>query len=357
MSTERQLQELRQLVEKQKQTIKTQSETISGGWSGGKGHAGYSRPSAPPVEYHRTPLKNQPPPPFELPRHDPNPSPLRYPKFGSDMQQMTNLSLNSTGEDVFVQGQTQSNQDSTLSLASLSMNAQSPNRSTPFHGAHHHSAAWPSQAVAPSLPRPENFSTPSKHVGPISAPRTPDPASMKDGAFAGTDFTNAFLRTPHCGGSSLNLGELVHANDEAADHGFARKLAYLFRMAERYCYSHMNFPSASKDAQLPAHIKERLMKAATRESAHQLGSTGSTRYLLMTKVILQWFAKHVFTQSLFAGFDNEADCRIAACKDQIYQGRSFLAFFSLPRSLHRYSLTRSHTNLPPTTTYPSPEYI
>lgn len=317
MALDREVRELRHLVEKQKQTIKTQSETISGGMGGGKGQPGYGISSAPSSEQHRTPATRQTPPSFELFGSGSNTIPCRRREVGSGMptlQQLNNLSLNSPSEDDF---QNQINQDPSASLTSRSMNPQSPHESASFYSNYQQLPAWPSHPVAPLFPRPENFSTPTKHGG--SAPRTPDPASMKDGAFAGTDFINNFPSTPHCAGPNSGV------DDTAPDRGFTRKFSHLFRMTERYCYTHMNFPSAAKDSQLPSNVKERLMKAATRESAHQLGSTGSTRYLLMTKVILQWFIKHVFTQSLFASFDYEADRRIAACKDQIYQGRLVLA--------------------------------
>jgi hypothetical protein len=141
---------------------------------------------------------------------------------------------------------------------------------------------------------------------------------MQGGAFAGMAFSNTLPRTPQ--GAGLGSMALGRTEGAAPDHGFTPKLDKLFNMAERYCYSHLNFPSAAKDSQLHPSIKERLMKAASRESAHQLGSTGSTRYFLMTKVILQWMIKHIFTPSLFMSFDFDADRRIAACKDHIFQG-------------------------------------
>lgn len=104
------------------------------------------------------------------------------------------------------------------------------------------------------------------------------------------------------------------------DHRFEITIQKLFSMAERFAYAHMNFPSSAKDSQLPGGIKDRLMSAATRESAHQLASTGATRYFLMTKVVIQWIVKHICKLSLFKGFDSDADRRITGYKDQIYPG-------------------------------------
>ncbi len=247
------------------------------------------------------------------------------------------LSLRSPTQDVFqnpnpnpYQSQMSQAQPTPLTLRSLN--------NQPAHGYHsyqpHYQPAQnhPPNAMADPLPRPDNTSTPSKHVN--SAPRTPDPAAMQNGAFAGMGLENPIPSTPqHLGSGSMAL---VRMEESAPDHGLTRKFDRLFHMAERYSYSHMNFPSAAKDSQLPLTIKDRLMNAATRESAHQLGSTGSTRYFLMTKVILQWMSKHVFKQSLFTGFDLDADRRIAAYKDNIYQGMwklSQKAFDSLLTSI------------------------
>jgi hypothetical protein len=109
-------------------------------------------------------------------------------------------------------------------------------------------------------------------------------------------------------------------SEPAQDQGFTPKLESLFDMTKMYCYHHINFPSSSKDGQLPQSIKDRLMQAATRETAHQLASTGTTRYYLMTKVVLEWFIKHVFKATLFAGLDPEADGVIVSLKDTIFQG-------------------------------------
>jgi hypothetical protein len=102
---------------------------------------------------------------------------------------------------------------------------------------------------------------------------------------------------------------------------FETAIENLFSMAERYCFVHMNIPSSAKDSQLHGSIKDRLMNAASRETAHQIAATGPTRYFLMTKVVLQWIIKHIFRARLmFAGFDPDADARIARFKDLIYLG-------------------------------------
>jgi hypothetical protein len=186
----------------------------------------------------------------------------------------------------------------------------------------------PAYPMASTIPNPDNLLSPSRHVEPV--PRTPDPATMQNGAFAGMAYNTSYPSTPHTpqyvGPSSTAL---VPSDQAAQEYGSTPKFEKLFYMAERYAYSHMNFPSASKDSQLHQNTKERLMRASTRDSAHQLGSTGATRYYLMAKVILQWITKHVFKQTLFSTFDPDTDRRITALRDNIYQDTPPMVKFQL----------------------------
>ncbi len=218
-----------------------------------------------------------------------------------------------------------------------------------IHPPYPHPHTHPSYPLASADSRPADMSTPSRQAD--SVPRTPDPAAMQNGAFVGMTFNNSYPSTPqhfdrnsypstpqhfdrnsypstpqHLGPSPSTPAQ----RDEAAqEYASMPKFDRLFFMAERYAYAHMNYPSASKDSQLHPNIKERLMKAATRESAHQIGSTGATRYFLMAKVILQWIIKHVFKQTLFSSFDLDADRRITAFRDSIYQDTPPIVKFQL----------------------------
>jgi len=109
--------------------------------------------------------------------------------------------------------------------------------------------------------------------------------------------------------------------ESTANYKFETAIQNLFSMAERYCFVHMNIPSSAKDGQLHGSIKDRLMKAASRETAHQIAATGATRYFLMTKVVIQWIIQHIFRAPLlFAGFLPDANARIAHFRDLIYKG-------------------------------------
>ena len=249
----------------------------------------------------------QRPPPFELP------APSRQ------QRNETELGLSSPSQGVFVNQnpyQTQMSQPPASPWNPQSLTIPPTQGPSMYQQSYHPSQILYPHPMPAALPRPENMTTPSRNVGP--APRTPDPAAMQHGAFAGMGFHSSVPETPSRVGRSSTA--LLQMNNAGRDYGFGPKVTKLFSMAERYCYSHMNFPSAAKDSQLPLSIKDRLMKAATRDSAHQIGSTGSTRYFLMTKVILQWIVKHVCKQSLFTSFDLEADRRITSYRDNIYQG-------------------------------------
>jgi hypothetical protein len=172
------------------------------------------------------------------------------------------------------------------------------------------------------------MSTPSRQERGLgfSTPRTPDPAtrlgssaSERGRAPVNTGPRNLGPETP----SRADRGSTPFAGMEEStpNHKFETAIQNLFSMAERYCLVHMNIPSSAKDAQLQGSIKDRLMNAASRETAHQIAATGATRYFLMTKVFIQWIIKHIFRAPLlFAGFDPDADARIARLKSLIYQG-------------------------------------
>ncbi|KAF7512632.1 hypothetical protein GJ744_000893 [Endocarpon pusillum] len=159
------------------------------------------------------------------------------------------------------------------------------------------------------------MSRPASNVGSGglgNRPRSPGPA-----AFAGLGPHNEGPETPSRVGPGIAPGRM---EESTPDFLFERKIQKFFDMAEAYCYAHMNFPSTAGDALLHPLIKDRLMKAATQESAHQLASTRHTRYLLMTKVVLMWIIRHIWTEiPPFEGFDLEADRRISNYKRQIYQ--------------------------------------
>lgn len=205
--------------------------------------------------------------------------------------------------------------------------SQLPDTPTPQHRIHQHSknppiypppppASLPYRPFSTSSapPRPQKMSTARRAVD--SAPRTPDRAAVQNGAFADMPNNNTplpptpFHLSPR---AAFQMGQTIK------DYAFTVKIDEIFTKAEKYAWSHMNYPSTSGDSNLTPSIKERLMKAATRETAHSISATGMTRYFLMTKIIIEWIIKHLFTPYLYKSFDLAADLRIFSLRDNIYQ--------------------------------------
>ncbi|KAK4941024.1 hypothetical protein LTR10_018944 [Elasticomyces elasticus] len=90
-------------------------------------------------------------------------------------------------------------------------------------------------------------------------------------------------------------------------------------MAERYCWSHVNIVSSQKDGHMPTAIKERLLRTAAPVQAFPLMGVPLTRFMMVTKVVVQWIMKNILKHDSFRGFDLEVDTAIEANKNQIYQ--------------------------------------
>lgn len=172
LELQRELQRERDLVEKQRKTIKAQSDTISKGDSD-------RRSGVKPQEHHqRTVVMNQPPrPPFELAGSTSGQGRAER----SVRQDFGHSSLSSPDQGVFRSEGSYQNQTSQPTPKKLSLTdhlARGYNSKQPYH---HPTQFHPSYAMAPPLLRPENLLTPTKNA--YSAPRTPDPAAMRNGAF------------------------------------------------------------------------------------------------------------------------------------------------------------------------------
>ncbi|OAG42062.1 hypothetical protein AYO21_03797 [Fonsecaea monophora] len=98
-----------------------------------------------------------------------------------------------------------------------------------------------------------------------------------------------------------------------------RQFAHVLHMAETYAYSHVNTPSTQKDNAMPQEVKDRLIRAASTTSAFQFMQTPFTRYLLVYKIIVQFMIKTILKHDCFTGFNPEADRIIETCKNQMYQ--------------------------------------
>lgn len=87
----------------------------------------------------------------------------------------------------------------------------------------------------------------------------------------------------------------------------AKMFADLFDHVADWAYRYANTPSTQADSSLPQNLKQRLMNAATKTTAHKIMSSQSTRYLLVAKVIISWIQSNVFKESAFSGLDKNID--------------------------------------------------
>jgi hypothetical protein len=111
---------------------------------------------------------------------------------------------------------------------------------------------------------------------------------------------------------------LVKVTNTAQDLGFSTRFEGLFTMSERYAFSHINFPSSTKDSMLSSYIKGKLTQVAG-ESTGNLMSNGQTRYHVVARVINQWICQHILTRSCFGGLDQDVDKNIEMYAGSIYQ--------------------------------------
>lgn len=114
---------------------------------------------------------------------------------------------------------------------------------------------------------------------------------------------------------------------------FKTSFENVVNMAQKYAFAHVNHPSTTKDQQMPQEVKDRLLSAATTTTAFQFMSSPYTRYFLVTKIIIQWLLKNVFTHDCFRGVDAVIDKNIAEMKKSIYQTTPAQVKFSILNSI------------------------
>jgi hypothetical protein len=112
---------------------------------------------------------------------------------------------------------------------------------------------------------------------------------------------------------------MIKATNIAKLEPIRRGFSNLLHKIEMYAYDHANVPSTHKDKQMPEHVKERLIGAASLTTAFNLMQTPYTRYMLVAKIIIQYLVHTVFRRDAFIGFDREADNMINNCLGQIYK--------------------------------------
>lgn len=298
---------LRETIEKQKKTIKTQSEAISnpkthyatptphrnlGQHYGAQSHL--ALPPPPPPIFEETTHSSGVPPtqprsfrPAPLPPQQGRSTPFNGPNtqlsVARQPQGLVAPTPSRTGRHVNDFG---SPEDLAQSMANMALTTTSTPR-----GSNRGSSQTPTSAGA----RQNNSNTAS------NAPPLPPPPAP----YFNPNNGMALIATSGPGGMEPSP--------------MARMFAEVLQMSEMFAYSHVNTPSTQKDNAMPQEVKQRLMNAATEKSAFQFMQTPFTRFMLVNKVILQYILAVILKHDTFAGFDADADQVIDNCKNQMYQ--------------------------------------
>ncbi|KIY02106.1 uncharacterized protein Z520_02244 [Fonsecaea multimorphosa CBS 102226] len=303
---EAEMKGLRDTIERQQKTIKTQSEAISNpkqhyatptpGRFGGNqpygAHPNIQPPPPPPPPIFATGNAvpyTQPRPAITGPLHQ-QPGSTPSPFDDSMAQQFSALSVN----------QPQGPQ------------MQHP-QPTPFRQSGHVNEFG---SPEPIRPYNTNLAITSTPMGP-SRGNSGTPALASAGRMHTRGMPSTIMQQPQMPAfQPISMGPGI---DLVVPEAVSHKFAHVLHMAQQYAYSHVNTPSTQKDNGMPQEVKDRLMRAASTTSAFQFMQTPYTRYLLVYKIIVQFMIKTILKHDCFAGFDIEADRVIEHCKNQMYQ--------------------------------------
>lgn len=295
---------LRDTITRQQATIRNQSAAISnprqfypapnttpGGFvdiqSQGPMHGHHASmqmpPPPPPFFNHGTPIHvqqtNQPPPHMRS-IHDQNPH------TGNTQSQQWNTPMN---QQPGVQGQ--------------------PLHQTPFHP---HGPTSVNQFGSPEARPPFNT-----NIGPYGTPndRSQGSSNPTSGQRSGQGTPgHALMQQPDNSMALVPAPAVIENPTTVKD-----QCELVFGMAEKFGWSHVNFPSSHKDKLIPQAIKDRLLQTAAPAQAFPLMTSPATRFLLVAKVINQWVQRNVLKADSFRGFDTECDTNIDRNRNQIYQ--------------------------------------
>jgi hypothetical protein len=302
------MRRMSELLEQQRRTISVQSETIA---NPRQGHPGpYETPHRSGGSQGRGTPSNYPPPPqpfydqgailpaaqnanfmpsYGGPPQDPFPSPFG----GGPNGQFQPPSRPTTTTP---QRQVRGNEYGSPEPLVQSFSQMNFNQ-TPSHSARHST----------------HGSNPCNNSGPHSAPRLHNRNMSTMGPGPGPQQTIVPYNDPEQ--SMVMIDSTSTVVPETVRRGFAD----LLHKAEMYAYDHANVPSTHKDKQMPEHVKERIIGAASLTTAFNLMQTPYTRYMLVAKIIIQYLVHTVFRRDTFQGFDREADNMINNCLGQIYK--------------------------------------
>ncbi|KIW34691.1 uncharacterized protein PV07_01455 [Cladophialophora immunda] len=304
---EAEMTKLRETIEKQRMTIKTQSEAISNP----KQHYATPTPNRFGGNQQYGPYPNLQPPP-------PPPPPIfatgNAITFTQPRPAMPGLLQQQPGNTPSPFDDNMAQQFSALSVNQAQGPQMQHPQPTPFRQSGHVNEFG---SPEPTRPYNTNLAIKSTPMGPNKG-NSGTPALGSAARMHTRGMPSTALQPPQMPAfpNPISMATGPHLVVPAA---VAQMFADVLHMAEKYAYSHVNTPSTQKDNGMPQEVKDRLMRAASTTSAFQFMQTPFTRYLLVYKIIVQFMIKTILKHDCFTGFDPEADRVIENCKNQMYQ--------------------------------------
>ncbi|KAI1610118.1 hypothetical protein EDD37DRAFT_653404 [Exophiala viscosa] len=168
-------------------------------------------------------------------------------------------------------------------------------------------------------PEPRPFNTNAGRQVPPQTPRVGNPRQSSQSSAnrnARSTPSSQAVQQPALQDNSMALVTIPEVSGTPSVKEQFQKVWY---MAERYCWAHVNHVSTQKDGNMPQAVKDRIVQTAAPVHAYPLMGSPLTRYMMATKVVVQWIIKNILKHDSFRGFDLEVDAAIEANKNQIYQ--------------------------------------
>jgi hypothetical protein len=108
----------------------------------------------------------------------------------------------------------------------------------------------------------------------------------------------------------------------------------IYRMAQTFARTHVNFVSSQKDGNMPESIKNALLAAAAPAQAFPFMSKPDSRYQLVAKLMITWINKEILTGISFGEFNAQAETVIKETRNKFWQGEHTVLYRN-----HYYMLT------------------
>ncbi|KAI4191815.1 MAG: hypothetical protein LQ346_004597 [Caloplaca aetnensis] len=91
---------------------------------------------------------------------------------------------------------------------------------------------------------------------------------------------------------------------------WAAEFTSLFKKIERFCRDNMNVPDEVADEEWPSFLADTIARESSPEHVTSLVVDHHTRYLLVTRIILDWVESHFFKIKIIKGFSPDYDSKI-----------------------------------------------